>query len=137
LSHKEFRQTAEVLRSRTQKIEGKRRNILNWFDDIIEARPGVEADLEHTSGAIFDKVGVLFKDKNLRRVLPSLRTMIDQLSAWKFGHRVRRPARNERYAKPLIQIQSAPPASPLLARAVNSILADSISDSSGRRQLPH
>jgi hypothetical protein len=82
MAHKRFRGAADVVGSRTWEIEGTRRNILSWFDDIIAASPSVETALESSSAAIFDKVAPLFDDRVLHRIIPRLRTMVGQLAAW-------------------------------------------------------
>ena len=85
LAHRRYRDRAEVLGEpkRKRKIEGTRRNVLNWMDDVFENAPHLEASLERQSGEIFDRISPLFGNKALYPAVPSLRTMVEQLSAWR------------------------------------------------------
>lgn len=83
LAHQRYRDHAEVVGKQKRTIEGIPRNILNWLSDVFQAAPQIQAQLEKQSGAIFDCISPLFEKRVLRRVLPPLRTMVEQLSAWK------------------------------------------------------
>lgn len=85
LAHRRYRDHADVLDdpNRRRKIEGTRRNVLDWMNDVFQAGPYLEAELETQSGAIFDRVSPLFEYRVLHAAVPSLRTMVEQLSAWK------------------------------------------------------
>jgi hypothetical protein len=84
-AHRRYRDRAEVLDEpmRKRKIEGTRRNILNWMDDVFQNEPHLETSLEKQSGEIFDRISPLFENKVLYPAVPSLKTMVGQLSAWK------------------------------------------------------
>jgi hypothetical protein len=85
LAHRRYRERAEVLGEpkRKRKIEGTRRNVLNWMNDVLQNGPHLEASLEKQSGGIFDRVSPLFENKVLHPALPTLKTMVEQLTAWK------------------------------------------------------
>jgi hypothetical protein len=85
LAHKRYRDRAEIVGEprRRREIEGVRRNVLDWLNEVFQAAPHFEALLEEQSGAIFDRITALFEFKELLRAVPSLRTMVEQLSAWK------------------------------------------------------
>lgn len=91
LAHERYRDHAEVVGEKSRKIEGVRRNILDWFYDVFQAKPQLEVTLEKQSAAIFDAISPLFKDRGLHRVVPSLSMMIRQLSAWKMFEPVTDP----------------------------------------------
>ena len=69
--------------TRKRKIEGTRRNVLDWLKERFETLPQLEAPLEKESAGIFDIVAPLFESKVLLPAVPSLKMMVEQLSAWK------------------------------------------------------
>jgi len=85
LAHRRYRGCADVLGEpkRKRKIEGTQRNILNWMDDVFQNGAQLEASLERQSGEIFDRVSPLFENKILHPAIPTLKTMVEQLTAWK------------------------------------------------------
>ena len=85
LAHKRYRDHAAIVDEprRRRKIEGVQRNILNWMNDVFQAAPHLEALFEQESGAIFDRISALFESRDLIPAVPSLKTMVEQLSAWK------------------------------------------------------
>jgi hypothetical protein len=85
LAHKRYRDCADIVaeQKRKRKIEGTLRNILNWMNDVFQAAPHLERELERESGGLFDRISPLFENKVLLQVVPSLKTMVEQLSAWK------------------------------------------------------
>jgi hypothetical protein len=85
LAHARYRDRADVLGepTRKRKIEGTRRNVLNWMSDVLQNAPHLKASLEEQSGEIFDRISSLFGNKVLQNAVPSLKTMVEQLTAWK------------------------------------------------------
>jgi hypothetical protein len=85
LAHKRYRDRVTIVgeRKRQRKIEGTGRNILNWMNDVFQGKLQLEALLEKESGAIFDLISALFESKVLHPAVPTLKTMVEQLSAWK------------------------------------------------------
>jgi hypothetical protein len=85
LAHRRYRDRADVLAEpkRKRKIEGTRRNVLNWMNDVFQNAPHLEASLEKLSGEIFDRISPLFENKVLHPVVPPLKTMVEQLSTWR------------------------------------------------------
>ena len=84
LARRRYRDHAAVLAEpkRKRKIDGSRRTVLDWMNDVLQNAPHLEAPLEKQSGEIFDRISPLFGNKVLYRAVPSLRTMVEQLSAW-------------------------------------------------------
>lgn len=84
LAHRRYRDRADVLAEpkRKRKIDRSRRNVLDWMNDVLQNGPQLEAQLEKQSGEIFDRISPLFGNKVLYPAVPSLRTMVEQLSAW-------------------------------------------------------
>jgi hypothetical protein len=85
LAHKRYRSRAAIAGEpkRKPKIEGTRRNVFDWLEERFEVLPQLEAPLEKESGGIFDIVTPLFENKLLLPAVPSLKMMVEQLSAWK------------------------------------------------------
>ncbi len=83
LAHRQYRDRAEIVGKQKRRIEGTPRNILNCMNDVFQKAPHLEAQLEKESGVIFDRISPLFENKVLFQVAPSLKTMVEQLSAWK------------------------------------------------------
>ena len=85
LAHKRYRDRASIVGEpkRKRKVEGTRRNVLDWLKERFETLPQLEAPLEKESAGIFDIVAPLFESKVLLPAVPSLKMMVEQLSAWK------------------------------------------------------
>ena len=85
LAHRRYRDCADIVgeHQRKRKIEGTLRNVLNWLSDVFQAGPHFEGELEKQSGAIFDRISPLFDNRVLLPAVPSLKTMVEQLSEWK------------------------------------------------------
>ena len=84
LAHREYRERAYVIERRARaKVYGKRRTILDWLQEIIQRAPQVEKDFERVSGAIFDKISPLFRDPELRRLVPRPKVVVEQLAEWR------------------------------------------------------
>ncbi|MEM2174305.1 MAG: hypothetical protein QXI58_01580 [Candidatus Micrarchaeia archaeon] len=71
LSHKKFRDKAEIIKKCIVTIEGKKRTLLNWFKDIFELKPSIEEDFDKISASIFDKISPIIKDLELKKLIPS------------------------------------------------------------------
>ena len=61
------------------------------MNDVFHAGPQLEALLEKQSGGIFDRISALFESEVLLAAVPSLKTMLEQLSAWKMFEPVTDP----------------------------------------------
>ena len=85
LAHKRYRDHAGIVGEpkRKRKIEGIQRNVLDWMNDVFQKDLHSEVTLEEESGAIFDRISALFKNKVLLLAVPPLKTMVEQLNAWK------------------------------------------------------
>ena len=83
LAHRQYRERADVLEGRKRKIEGARRNVLDWMSDVFHNAPHLAAALEKQSGEIFDRISPLFENRVLHPAVPSLKTMVEQLTAWR------------------------------------------------------
>ncbi len=82
LAHEDFRNRAGVIKKHRVKIEGSKKTLLDWFEDLIEREPSIKEDMEKTSGGIFDKISPIFEDRVLWRLIPPLKKIIEQLSQW-------------------------------------------------------
>lgn len=83
LAHKEFRDKAEIVKKKPSvKIGNSGRTILDWLNDVIKQKPSIEEELEKTSARIFDKIAPIFEDSTLRKLVPPLRVVIEQLAEW-------------------------------------------------------
>lgn len=83
LAHKEFRDDAGIIgRKSGTRIGNSKKTLLDWIRGIIRLKPSVVEDLEKTSGGIYDKLTPLFEDPILRRIIPSVRVITEQLSDW-------------------------------------------------------
>jgi hypothetical protein len=83
LSRKRFREKADIIESKaTVKIEGSVKTIVNWLQDVIELKPEIGQQLEENSASVFDKISPIFEDDKLKKLIPTPKIVIDQLSAW-------------------------------------------------------
>jgi hypothetical protein len=92
-AHKRFRENAGVLRKKAKKmkINGREVSILDFFNDAFKLKPEKEEELEAVSGGIFDMLAPIFEDKELRRLIPDLRTIVEQLESWGILHPIPNP----------------------------------------------
>jgi len=82
VAHESFRERATLL----NKGRGKGNSINDWIDVLIEQEPLVKKDLEETSAAIFDKIAILFRNRQFQRQfvrMTSLPVIMGQLIAWR------------------------------------------------------
>jgi len=82
LAHKKFRDKSEVIKKCAVKIGNDKETLLNWFEDIFKLDPSIEQTFEQTSASIFDKISPITEDPQLKRLFPSLKKVIEQLSEW-------------------------------------------------------
>jgi len=83
LAHKRFRDNANIIEKKAKSnVYGSKRSIVDWLNDVIRQNPRIERDLEETSGAIFDKIFPLFDDRELRKLIPRPKIIIEQLHEW-------------------------------------------------------
>ena len=84
MAHQEFRDNAEVVRrSGGMKIGNAKKTILDWFSDMIEQCPSIENELEGLSATVFDKIAPLPTNRELRKLVPDARTIVEQLTSWR------------------------------------------------------
>lgn len=84
LAHKKFRENAKVIEKEAKvKIDGSKRTILDWLNDVIQQKPEIGNELEELSAGIFDKISPLFEDSKFEKLIPKPKIIIKQLSAWK------------------------------------------------------
>lgn len=92
LAHKKFRDCADVIKKKTSvKIGYSRKTILDWLNDVIIQKPSIKKELEEVSAGIFDKVGPIFKDSTLRKLIPQPKVIIEQLAEWEILDSVSEP----------------------------------------------
>ena len=83
LAHKKFRESAKIIKSEARaKIGKSKRSIIDWLNEITKLKPEIENELQQISGGIFDKIAPIFEDPKLEGLIPKLRIIIKQLSAW-------------------------------------------------------
>jgi hypothetical protein len=82
MAHKQFRENAGVIRRSGTKIGTETKTVLDWLADIFKHHSSSENELEQMSGAIFDRTSALFTDRSLSRVVPPLKKMLEQVTAW-------------------------------------------------------
>ena len=82
MAHKKYRDRAEIIRKTRAKIGNSKKTLIDWLSDIIRQKPPIEEELEKTSAGIYDKISPLFEDKNLRKVVPNVRSIVEQLADW-------------------------------------------------------
>jgi hypothetical protein len=81
-AHRNFRDNAEVIKKNNVKINGVKKTLIDWFEDIFNRKPSIREDLVETSAGIFDKISPIPEDPTLKKLIPSVRKIIEQLSQW-------------------------------------------------------
>jgi len=82
MAHKKYRDTAEVIKKTGTKIGNSKVTLIDWLNEIFKRNLSIEDELEKTSAGIFDKISPLFKDEELRNIIPYVKRIVEQLSAW-------------------------------------------------------
>lgn len=82
MAHKKYRDTAEVIKKTGARIGNSKVTLIDWLNEIFKRNLSIEDELEKTSVGIFDKISPLFKDKELRKIIPPVERIVEQLSAW-------------------------------------------------------
>ena len=82
MAHKKYRDRAEIIRKTRAKIGNSKKTLIDWLSDIIRQKPPIEEELEKTSAGIYDKISPLFEDETLRKVVPNVRSIVEQLADW-------------------------------------------------------
>jgi len=82
MAHKKYRDRAEIIKKSGVKIEKSKMTLIDWLSGIIRQNPSIEDELEKTSAEIYDKILPLFEDRTLRKILPSVRSIVEQLADW-------------------------------------------------------
>ncbi|HEC91956.1 MAG TPA: hypothetical protein ENI51_03020 [Candidatus Atribacteria bacterium] len=82
MAHKKYRNRAEVVKNTKINIGNSKKTLLDWINDIIRSKPSIENELERISAGIFDKISPLLEDETFRRVIPSFKSIIEQLVTW-------------------------------------------------------
>jgi len=83
MAHKKYRDRAEIIKKTGTKIGNSKKTLIDWLNEIIRQKPSIEEDLEKTSVGIYDKISPLFEDETLRKIVPSVRSIVEQLADWK------------------------------------------------------
>jgi hypothetical protein len=86
LAHKKFRENAEILSREKMKIGERKVSLLDWFNDIFKLKPEIEEEFEGISASIFDKTAPIFEDRELVKLIPNLKTIVEQLESWGVLH---------------------------------------------------
>jgi len=91
LAYKKYRDNAEVIKKAGAKIGNTKRTLIDWLNDIIGLKPSIEDELEKTSGGIYDKISPLFEDENLRKIIPNVKQIVEQLAGWNLFNPIHDP----------------------------------------------
>jgi len=93
MAHAKFREKTDILKRKLKKIKVCERkvDILGWFGDVFKLKPERKGELEEVSGGIFDIIASLFEDKELRKLIPDFRTIVEQLDSWGVFHPIQNP----------------------------------------------
>jgi len=83
MAHKKYRDRAEIIKKTRAKIKKSKMTLVDWLNEIIKQKPSIEDELEKTSAGIYDKISPLFEDKTLRKIIPNVRSIVEQLADWK------------------------------------------------------
>ena len=91
MAHRKYRDRAEVITKKTRaKIGDSKKTLIDWLRDIIRRKPSIEDELEKTSAGIYDKISPLFEDETLRRIIPSVKSIVEQLTDWEIFDPIQR-----------------------------------------------
>jgi len=71
-----------VIRRTGTKIGTETKTLLDWFADTFKRHPNSEDELEQMSRVIYGRTSALFTDRSLSRVVPPLKKMLEQVTAW-------------------------------------------------------
>lgn len=82
LAHQKFRDNAQIISMNKVKIEGVKRSLIDWFEDIFTLKPLIKEEFERTSASIYDKIFPITEESELKKLIPSLKQIIKQLSEW-------------------------------------------------------
>ncbi len=82
MAHKKYRGNAEVIRKERAKVENHKISLVDWLNELIKQKPSIVDELEKTSAGIYDKISPLFEDETLRKIIPNVRSIVEQLSDW-------------------------------------------------------
>lgn len=91
LAYKKYRDNAEVIKKTGAKIGNSKKTLIGWLNDIIGLKPSIEDELEKTSGGIYDKISPLFEDENLRKIIPNVKQIVEQLAGWNLFNPIHDP----------------------------------------------
>jgi len=90
MAHKKYRDRAEIIKKTGAKIGNSKKTLIDWLSDIIRQKPSIEEELEKTSAGIYDKTSPLFEDEILRKIVPSVRSIVEQLANWEIFDPIQR-----------------------------------------------
>ena len=82
LAHKKFRENSQIIKKCVVKFGKVRKTLLDWLNDIIEVEPAIGEEFEKISAVIYDKIYPIPNDSDLRKLIPSPKKIILQLSEW-------------------------------------------------------
>jgi len=81
-AHRKYRDRAEVIKKTGRKINKSKKTLIDWINEIIKDKPSIEGKLEMVSASIFDKTSPLFEDETLIKIIPNVKSIIEQLAEW-------------------------------------------------------
>ena len=94
MAHKKYRVSAKIIEKETRglKIDGVKKTIVDWINDVIERDPSIEHQLEETSASIYDKISPIFEEASFQRMVPHVKSIIKQLGSWGIFDPIQNPA---------------------------------------------
>ncbi|MBA7639350.1 hypothetical protein ES703_47008 [subsurface metagenome] len=81
-AHRKYRDKADVVKKTGRKINKSKKTLIDWVNEIVIIRPSIEGELETFSASIFDKTSPLFEDETLKKIIPNVKSIIEQLAGW-------------------------------------------------------
>jgi len=90
MAHKKYRDRAEIIKKTGTKIGNSKKTLIDRLSERIRQKPSIEEDLEKTSAGIYDIISPLFEDETLRKIVPSVRSIVEQLENWEIFDPIQR-----------------------------------------------
>ena len=90
MAHKKYRDRAEIIKKTGTKIGNSKKTLIARLSERIRQKPSIEEDLEKTSAGIYDIISPLFEDETLRKIVPSVRSIVEQLANWEIFDPIQR-----------------------------------------------
>jgi len=97
MAHRKYRDRAEIIRKTGTKIGNSKKTLIDWLSDIIRQKPSIKEELEKTSAGIYDKISPFFEDETLKKIIPNVKSIVEQLVDWKIFDPIQESISPEEY----------------------------------------